>query len=126
MIAPTASVARESRRPLKISVITAVLNRADTIGEALASVQAQDWPHVEHIAKDGGSTDGTLEILKAQRDRFAVLVSERDLGVYDALNQALARCTGDVVGFLHADDVYAGTDTLSRIASVFADPSVDA
>lgn len=111
---------------LKISVVTAVLNRADTIGDALESVQAQDWPAIEHIAKDGASTDGTLEILRAQRHRLAILVSEKDLGVYDALNQGLLHCTGDIVGFLHADDVYAGTNTLSRIARIFDDPSVDA
>lgn len=112
--------------PPSFSVITAVFNRADTIGEALASVRSQDWPEVEHIVIDGASTDGTLDILRAQRERLGVLVSEPDHGVYDALNKGLARCRGDVVGFLHADDVYAHERVLSRIAAAFGDPAVEA
>ena len=111
--------------PLKISVVTAVLNRVDTIGAALASVHAQDWADTEHIAIDGVSTDGTLEILQKQRHRLAVLISERDRGVYDALNKGLKHCTGGVIGFLHADDIYAAPDVLSRVARFFDDPAVD-
>ncbi|MEW6037058.1 MAG: glycosyltransferase family 2 protein [Pseudomonadota bacterium] len=111
---------------LTISVITAVFNRADTIGQALTNVQVQTWPRVEHVVIDGGSTDGTLEVLEAQRDRLAVLVSEPDGGIYDALNKGIARSTGDVIGFLHADDIYAHDGVLARVAQAFADSSVGA
>lgn len=112
--------------PLTISVITAVYNRAGTIGQALASVQAQTWPQVEHVVIDGGSTDGTLEILRAQQGRIAVLVSEPDEGIYDALNKGLSHSTGDVVGFLHSDDFFAREGVLEKVAAAFADPAVEA
>lgn len=69
---------------------------------------------------DGASTDGTLQVLQRYRDRIAVLVSERDSGIYDALNKGLAQATGDVIGFLHADDLLADSGVLTRIAAAFA------
>lgn len=112
--------------PLQISVITAVRNRVDTIGSALSSVQGQCWPEIDHVVIDGASTDGTLEILNQHRESISQLVSEPDKGLYDALNKGVARARGDVVGFLHADDEYAGADSLSKVAQAFEDPSVDA
>lgn len=110
---------------VSISVITVVFNRADTIGQALASVQAQSLHGVEHVVIDGLSTDGTLSVLKSKRDRIAVLVSERDAGIYDALNKGLSRATGDVIGLMHSDDFYAGERVLEKVAAAFADPAVD-
>lgn len=110
---------------LSVSVITAVLNRATTIGQTLASVQSQTWPRVEHIVIDGASTDGTLELLTGQRARLAVLVSERDDGMYGALNRGQTRASGDVIGLLHSDDVYADNRVLERVARAFDDPAVD-
>lgn len=107
-------------------MITAVYNRADTVADALASVQAQTWPTVEHIVIDGASTDGSLPILQAHRQHLAVLVSEPDKGIYDALNKGIGHATGDVVGFLHADDLFAEPTALARIAAAFADPDVGA
>ena len=106
-------------------MITAVFNRVDTVGQALESVRAQRWGAVEHIVIDGSSTDGTLQVLESYRARLAVLVSERDSGIYDALNKGLARATGDVVGLMHSDDFYADDRVLERIALAFADPAVD-
>lgn len=111
---------------LTISVITAVFNRVHTVGQAMASVQAQTWSDVQHIVIDGGSTDGTLAVLQGQWERLAVLVSERDAGIYDALNKGLALATGDVVGFMHSDDYYADNQVLAAVALSFADPAVDA
>lgn len=110
---------------LKISVITATFNRVDTVAQALASVQAQTWPQVEHIVIDGASTDGTLQVIEAQRDRLAVLVSEPDGGIYDALNKGFALASGDVVGLMHSDDFYAHEQVLARVAQAFADQGVD-
>ena len=111
---------------LTVSVITAVYNSASTVADALASVRGQSWGAVEHIVIDGASTDGSLPILQAHAAQLAVLVSEPDKGIYDALNKGIARATGDVVGFLHADDVFAGPDVLAHVAAAFADPAVDA
>jgi glycosyltransferase involved in cell wall biosynthesis len=111
---------------MKISVITATWNCVETVGDCLASVAGQSYPDLEHILIDGGSRDGTLEVLQAHCDRLAVLVSEPDGGIYDALNKGIARATGEVVGLLHADDVYADGDVLARVAAAFADPAVEA
>lgn len=111
---------------LQISVITAVLNRAGTLGDALQSVRAQTWPHVEHIVIDGGSTDGTLSILEAHRSRLARVISEPDKGIYDALNKGIRHATGDVVGFMHADDEFATPEALGHVAAAFGDPAVGA
>jgi glycosyltransferase involved in cell wall biosynthesis len=110
---------------MRISVITATFNRVDTVAEALASVAGQTWPQVEHIVIDGASTDGTLQLIEAQRDRLAVLVSEPDGGIYDALNKGFARSSGDVIGLMHSDDFYADDRVLERVAQAFADPVVD-
>ena len=111
---------------LKISVITAVYNRADTIQDALDSVAMQDYAQIEHVVVDGASHDGTVEILQRNSDQIDALISETDNGIYDALNKGIRLATGDVIGFLHADDVFASTKVLSRIAAEFAAPTVDA
>lgn len=76
-----------------ISIVTAVYNRVDTIRDALASVHGQTWTDVEHVVVDGGSSDGTLAVLSEFRDRIAILISEPDHGIYDALNKGLSRAT---------------------------------
>jgi glycosyltransferase involved in cell wall biosynthesis len=111
---------------LRISVITATFNCAGTVGEALSSVHAQTWPGVEHIVIDGASSDGTLEVIERHRPGIAKLVSEPDLGIYDALNKGIRQASGDVVGFMHADDTFASRETLEHVASAFEDPSVGA
>ena len=111
---------------MKISVITAVYNRRDTLQDALDSIASQSHGALEHVVVDGASTDGTNDILQRNRERIAVLVSEPDKGIYDALNKGIQLSSGDVIGFLHADDVFADENAVSRIASVFEDPDVEA
>lgn len=111
---------------LHISVITAVFNRAGTVGEALRSVRDQRCSNIEHIVIDGGSTDGTLAVLDAHRAGIAKIISEPDGGLYDALNKGIREASGDVVGFMHADDQFASPMALARIASAFEDPAVGA
>ncbi len=111
---------------MKISVVTAVYNNRDTVGQALDSALRQTHRDVELVVIDGASTDGTQEVLQAYADRVGVLVSEPDRGIYDALNKGIARASGEVVGFLHSDDLFADERVLSRIAEAFADPNVDA
>ena len=111
---------------MKISVITAVYNRVDTIGQAVRSVKTQTWQEVEHVVIDGASTDGTVQVLQSCLNDRVVWVSEPDNGIYDALNKGLARATGDVVGFMHSDDFFADDHVLARVAAAFSDPEVDA
>lgn len=112
--------------PMKISVITVCYNAADTLGDTLDSVAAQTYRDIEHIVIDGGSTDGTTGVLKAKGQRVAIWHSEPDRGIYDAMNKGLALATGEVIGFLNADDVYHHAGVVSRIAEVMADPELDA
>lgn len=111
---------------MKISVITATFNSAATVGSCMASVASQDWGDIEHVIVDGGSTDDTLDVVNNAERAPDQLVSEPDKGIYDALNKGIAMATGDVVGFLHSDDVFADEAVLSRIADAFERESVDA
>ena len=101
---------------MKISVITVCFNSQTTIERSVQSVVDQQWPEVEHIVIEGGSTDGTLAILERFRPHLAVLVSDPDKGIYDAMNKGLARATGDVICFLNADDQYADANVLAEVA----------
>jgi len=116
----------QTREALKISVVTAVFNSVSTIDQAIRSVESQVGANVEHIVVDGASSDGTLAILLDRRESISVLVSEPDHGIYDALNKGIALATGDVVGFLHSDDLYADEHVLARIAAAFENSDVDA
>ncbi len=111
---------------MKVSIITAVYNRVDSIERAVHSVQSQDYPDIEHIVVDGGSTDGTLQKLKTCLGRDVVLVSEPDRGMYDAINKGLRVATGDVIGLLHSDDYFESNRILSDVVTEFLDSSIDA
>lgn len=111
---------------MKISVITVCFNSQTTIERSVQSVVDQQWPEVEHIVIDGGSTDGTLAILEPFRPHLAVLVSEPDKGIYDAMNKGLARATGDVICFLNADDLYADANVLAEVAQQMRTHQLDA
>lgn len=111
---------------MKISVVTACFNSAKTIADTLRSVAEQSHGDVEHIVVDGGSRDGTLDLIARTPNRVVHLVSEPDRGIYDAMNKGLRLATGDIVGFLNSDDVYADADSLAQIVQAFSDPAVDA
>lgn len=111
---------------VRISIITAVYDRAGSIERAVNSVQSQEYPEIEHVVVDGGSTDGTLAKLKTILGRDAILVSEPDRGMYDAINKGLRLATGDVIGLLHSDDFFASNHILSDVVAEFRDISVDA
>jgi glycosyltransferase involved in cell wall biosynthesis len=89
------------------SVVTVCFNAAPTLERALESVLTQSYPHLEYIVIDGGSTDGTLQILDKYKDRLTRVISEPDGGIYDAFNKGIGLAAGDVVGLLNADDRYA-------------------
>ena len=109
---------------MKISVITAVFDRADTIRQTIESVRAQTYGDVEHIIQDGGSRDRTMAVVREAADASAVIVSETDNGIYDAINRGIRRASGDVIGLMHSDDFFAGPDVLSKIVDAFSDPTI--
>lgn len=109
---------------MKISIITAVLNGARAIGATLESVREQDYPDIEHIIVDGASTDDTLAVVRQLGTRVATVVSERDTGVYAAINRGIGLATGDIILCLHAGDTYQHDGVVSRIVREFADPQV--
>ncbi len=110
---------------LKVSIITVSFNSAQTIGDTLKSVAAQLYPHIEHIIVDGGSTDQTMNIV-ANFPHVAKSISEADEGIYFAMNKGLAMASGDVIGILNADDLYADDEVIAKVAAVFEDPAADA
>jgi len=101
---------------MKVTVVTACYNSVRTIGAALDSVAAQTYPEIEHIVVDGGSVDGTLEVVSSRRARIAKLIPGPDRGIYEALNKGVAAANGDVIAFLHSDDVYADSRVIERVA----------
>ncbi|MEW6601243.1 MAG: glycosyltransferase family 2 protein [Nitrospirota bacterium] len=102
---------------MKVSIITAVYNSRDTIEDSIRSVLDQKYENIEYIVVDGGSSDGTVEIVKKYQERISKFTSEPDKGIYHALNKGLEMATGDIVGFLHADDMYANSLVLDWIVS---------
>ena len=111
---------------MKFSIITVCYNSAQTIEDTLRSVAAQTWRQIEHILVDGGSTDGTLAIIERYRQSLSKVISEPDNGVYDAMNKGIGSATGEVIGFINADDFYADDTALSHVAEAFSDSAVDA
>lgn len=111
---------------MRVSVITVCFNSVATIADTLRSVKEQTHIDVEHIVVDGGSKDGTLEIIAGMPNRIARLVSESDRGIYDAMNKGLGLATGEIVGFLNSDDVYADKESLAEIVRSFDASDVDA
>lgn len=108
---------------MKISIITATYNSAATVRATLECIRGQEHPDIEHIIMDGRSTDDTLAIA-AGFPHIAKIISEKDAGIYDAMNKGIAIATGEVIGILNSDDIYPDAAVLSLIAQVFADPAV--
>ncbi|MEO8147770.1 MAG: glycosyltransferase family 2 protein [Bacteroidia bacterium] len=105
---------------MKISIITITYNSAETLEETIRSVVSQDYPNIEYIIIDGLSKDATLQIAEKYKGNISKLISEKDNGLYDALNKGIQQCTGDVIGMLHSDDVYYDEHVLSKVAAAFA------
>ncbi|MBR1799991.1 MAG: glycosyltransferase [Bacteroidaceae bacterium] len=114
---------------LRISIITVAYNSAATLEDTILSVLSQTYPDIEYIVVDGGSTDGTAALLRRYESRFQgrlLWVSEKDNGIYDAMNKGFRMATGDVVGILNSDDYFTAPDVIARMAEAFADEAVDA
>jgi glycosyltransferase len=104
---------------MKLSIITVVYNNERTITDAIESVLGQTYKNIEYIVIDGSSTDGTLDRITPYRGDIHHFVSEKDKGIYDAMNKGLALATGDVIGILNSDDVYADDQVLESVMQLF-------
>lgn len=102
--------------PPLFSVITVCFNACETIQDTINSVYSQKGVSLEHIIIDGGSNDGTLDIVESQKEKFSVVISEPDNGVYEAMQKGLLRAKGKYTGFLNADDFFASSDSLAKLA----------
>ncbi|HQQ96805.1 MAG TPA: glycosyltransferase family 2 protein [Cyclobacteriaceae bacterium] len=109
---------------MKISLITVSFNSAKTIATTFDSIQAQTHTDCEHIVIDGGSVDGTIEIIKSAT-HIHHWISEPDRGIYDAMNKGLKLATGEIIGILNSDDFYASDKILDSVAKAFEDPAID-
>ena len=110
---------------MKISIITDVLNAADTIEDAIRSVLSQTYKDIEYIIVDGNSTDGTMAIANKYRDKINKCISEPDNNHFEAMNKGLKLATGQIIGFLHADDFFATDRTIEKIANAFIQKNID-
>ena len=108
-----------------ISIITSVWNNEKTIEGAIKSVLSQDYSDIEYIVVDGASSDGTVEVIKKYENQISKFVSEKDKGIYDGLNKGVSLATGDVIGFLHSDDIYADENIISDVVKMFEENETD-
>jgi glycosyltransferase len=110
---------------MKISIITSVYNNVATIEDAINSVLSQTYTNIEYIVVDGASSDGTTDIIKKYEDRISKFVSEKDKGIYDGLNKGIKLATGDVIAFLHSDDIYENKNVIADIVKLFEKTNTD-
>lgn len=109
---------------MKISIITATYNSAAHVASCIESVNSQTYPNIEHIIVDGASKDNTVEIIKSMPNRVAKLISEPDKGIYDALNKGIQLASGELIAFLHTDDVFATPQTIAHVVDQFTHEEV--
>lgn len=111
---------------MKITIITVTYNSASTLEETILSVINQTYKNIEFIIIDGKSTDATLTIINKYKNAITGFVSERDNGIYDALNKGIAMATGDVIGVLHSDDFFTDDNVITKVVQQFTHQQCDA
>ena len=110
---------------MKVSIITATYNSASTLADTLLSVEKQSYPLIEHIIIDGQSNDNTLQVV-GEFNHIHQVVSEKDKGIYDAMNKGIAFATGDIIGILNSDDFYADENVIEQVVKIFQTTNCDA
>lgn len=108
-----------------VSVITICYNSESTIADTINSVLEQDYPHIEYIVIDGNSTDSTADIVRSYGEKITKFITEKDEGIYDAMNKGLKAATGNIIGFINSDDVLNSNDCISKIAGAFQSSDAD-
>ncbi|EIV8497161.1 glycosyltransferase family 2 protein [Vibrio vulnificus] len=111
---------------MKVSIITVCYNSESTIEDTIKSVAFQDYENIEYIIIDGGSTDNTNDIVKKYANNVDIYVSEKDDGLYDAMNKGVSLATGDIIGILNSDDFFISQSSVSELISGFNHPNIDA
>ena len=112
------------KEPL-ISIITTVLNNKETIEDAIKSVLNQTYPNIEYIIVDGGSTDGTIEVINKYRKNISKFISEKDRGVYDGMNKGIRMATGEIIGILNSDDIYVRDNVIGEVVKAMEENNAD-
>ncbi len=108
---------------MKVSIITITYNSSATVEDTLRTVVSQDYPNLEYIIIDGKSKDKTLQIVEKYKHGITTIISEKDKGLYDALNKGINHATGDIIGMLHSDDLYANDQVISNVVKKFEEDS---
>lgn len=111
---------------MKISIITATYNSEKTIIDTIKSLDSQTYDNIEYIIIDGKSKDNTLGLIRNNSKRVSKIISEPDSGIYDALNKGIMHSTGDIVGFLHSDDIFSYPDAISDLVNKLSSDNSDA
>jgi glycosyltransferase involved in cell wall biosynthesis len=122
----TFSLQANPKKDMKVTIITVTLNSARFLEDCIKSVIGQDYKNIEHIIIDGGSTDETLSIILKYGEHIACWLSEKDHGMYDAINKGMKMATGDILGTLNSDDILSAPDVISGIVTAFDTQQVDA
>ena len=107
---------------IKVSIITVCYNAADTIEDTILSIENQSYENIEYIVIDGGSTDGTLDIIDKHKESVSYFVSEPDNGIYDAMNKGIINATGEWLSFMNAGDVYTSDNTIESLVKEIPPP----
>ncbi len=110
---------------MKVSIITACFNRERTISGAIESVLSQKYDNIEYIIIDGLSRDKSVDIINRYEKNIDIIVSEKDTGMYNAINKGIVKSTGDIVGLLHSDDFFYDDNTIQKIVDKFYESSAD-
>ena len=108
-----------------VSIITPVLDRKNTIDSAIKSVLGQTYRNIEYLIVDGGSTDGTIEVINKYREKISKFISEKDKGVYDGMNKGIRMASGEIIGILNSDDVYASDNVIEEVVKAMEESNAD-
>ncbi len=104
---------------MKISIITVCFNSEKTLEKTINSVISQDYKNVEYIIIDGGSDDGTMNIVEKYKDYVSIIISEKDNGIYDGINKGIQKATGDIISLIHSNDIFVDKSAISKVVSFF-------
>tara|TARA_B100001758_G_C18416572_1_gene620403 strand:+ start:8771 stop:9562 length:792 start_codon:yes stop_codon:yes gene_type:complete len=118
-------LSKNMNESLKISIITVALNSQSTIKHTIDSVSSQDYSNIEYILIDGASKDWTLDVLDYCKNSIDYFISEKDDGIYDAMNKGIKASTGDIIGILNSDDFYFNEKVISKVAKMFKETGCD-
>ena len=108
-----------------VSIITTVLNSRETIEDTIKSVLNQYYPNIEHIIVDGGSIDGTIEVINKYRKKISKFISEKDKGIYDGMNKGIRMAGGEIIGILNSDDIYASDNVIEEVVKTMEESNAD-